>query len=47
MARPIAVLKEWLSYRERKVLERLLRPEEVGHFIEVARRISAILGLMG
>ena len=26
------VLKKWLSYRERKVLGRSLRPEEVQHF---------------
>ena len=26
------VLKKWLSYRERKVLGRGLRPEEVQHF---------------
>ncbi len=37
------VLKKWLSYRERKVLGRELRVEEVGYFSEVARRIGAIL----
>ena len=37
------VLKKWLSYRERKVLRRALRPEEVQHFSETARRIAAIL----
>ena len=37
------VLKKWLSYRERKVLGRALRVEEVGYFSEVARRIGAIL----
>ena len=37
------VLKKWLSYRERKVLGRALKVEEVGYFSEVARRISAIL----
>ncbi|MCY3959817.1 MAG: N-6 DNA methylase [Chloroflexi bacterium] len=37
------VLKKWLSYRERKVLGRDLRVEEVGYFSEVARRIGAIL----
>ena len=37
------VLKKWLSYRERKVLGRELRAEEVQHFSETARRIAAIL----
>ena len=37
------VLKKWLSYRERKVLGRELRVEEVGYFSEVTRRIGAIL----
>ena len=37
------VLKKWLSYRERDVLGRALRPEEVGYFAEVARRIGGIL----
>ena len=37
------VLKKWLSYRERKVLGRALRVEEMGYFSEVARRIGAIL----
>ena len=41
------VLKKWLSYRESKVLERLLRPEEVGHFMEVGRRVSGMLELVG
>ena len=36
------VLKKWLSYRERKVLGRELKVEEVGYFSEVARRIGAI-----
>ena len=36
------VLKKWLSYRERGVLGRALRPEEVLYFAEVARRIGAI-----
>ena len=40
-------LKKWLSYRERKVLGRSLRPEEVQHFMEVGRRVSAMLGLVG
>ena len=37
------VLKKWLSYRERKVLGRELKVDEVGYFSEVARRIAAIL----
>ncbi len=37
------VLKKWLSYRERKVLGRRLRAEEVQHFTDTARRIGAIL----
>ena len=41
------VLKKWLSYRERKVLGRSLRPGEVGHFMEVGRRVSGILGVVG
>ena len=36
------VLKKWLSYRERKVLDRALRPEEVQHFTDTTRRIAAI-----
>ena len=41
------VLKKWLSYRERGVLGRALRPEEVQHFTDTARRIAGILGLVG
>ncbi len=37
------VLKKWLSYRERKVLKRAMRREEVEHFRDTARRIAAIL----
>ena len=37
------VLKKWLSYREKRVLERNLKPEEVQHFTDTARRIAAIL----
>ena len=33
------VLKKWLSYRERKVLGRVLSPEEVQHFADTARRV--------
>ena len=41
------VLKKWLSYRESKVLDRPLTPEEVLHFTDTARRIAAILLLTG
>ena len=37
------VLKKWLSYRERSVLGRPLRPEEVHHFTNTTRRIAATL----
>ncbi len=37
------VLKKWLSYRERNILGRALRPQEVQHFTDTARRIGAIL----
>ena len=36
------VLKKWLSYRDRKVLGRALRAEEVQYFSETARRIAAV-----
>ena len=36
------VLKKWLSYRERGVLERALTPHEVQCFTDIARRIAAI-----
>ena len=39
------VLKKWLSYRESRVLRRELLPEEVQHFADTARRITAILAL--
>ena len=39
------VLKKWLSYREQKVLGRPLLPQEVQHFTDTARRITAILSL--
>ena len=41
------VLKKWLSYRERPILRRPLHPEEVQHFTNTARRISAILVVVG
>ena len=37
------VLKKWLSYREHDILARPLRPEEIQHFTDTARRIAAIL----
>ena len=40
------VLKKWLSYRERPILHRPLHPEEVQHFTNTARRITAILQLV-
>ncbi len=40
------VLKKWLSYRERNVLGRPMKPDEVQHFTNTARRIAAILTLV-
>ena len=40
------VLKKWLSYREQAVLGRALKPEEVQHFTDTARRIGGILGMV-
>ncbi len=40
------VLKKWLSYREHKVLARPLLPEEVQHFTNTTRRITAILDVV-
>jgi hypothetical protein len=40
------VIKKWLSYREKAVLGRALRFDEVLYVTEMARRIAAIL-LMG
>ena len=37
------VLKKWLSYREREILGRRLRTQEVQHFAATARRIGALL----
>ena len=39
------VLKKWLSYRERPILDRTLQPDEIKHFTDTARRIGAILTL--
>ena len=41
------VLKKWLSYRERDILGRALKPEEVQYFADTARRIGGILGMAG
>ena len=40
------VLKKWLSYREHTILGRPLKPDEVQHFTNTARRITAILMLV-
>ena len=40
------VLKKWLSYREKSVLKRALKSEEVAYFAEAARRIGGILQLV-
>ena len=37
------VLKKWLSYRERAILGRPLRLDEVQQFIDTARRIAALI----
>ena len=37
------VIKKWLSYREQKLLGRILTLEEAEHVTEVVRRIAAIL----
>ena len=37
------VVKKWLSYRERAVLGRALRPDEVATVSVTVRRIAAIL----
>ena len=41
------VLKKWLSYRERDVLGRVLKLEEIQHFTDTARRIGAMLVELG
>jgi hypothetical protein len=41
-----AVIKKWLSYREKDLLGRSLRVEEARYVTEMARRIAALL-LMG
>ena len=37
------MLEKWLSYRERPILGRTLRPEEVQHFAGMARQTGRIL----
>ena len=37
------VLKKWLSYRERGILGRPLKPAEVQHLVNMSRRIASIL----
>ena len=39
------VLKKWLSYRERDILRRKLKADEVQYFTDTARRMAAILCL--
>ena len=40
------VLKKWLSYRENRVLDRALQPEEVQRYTDTARRVAAIVQLV-
>ena len=42
-ARRLLGPQKWLSYRERAILDRPLKPEEVQHFTDTARRIGGIL----
>ena len=37
------VIKKWLSYREKKVLGRAMKMEEVEYVTEMARRLAAIV----
>jgi hypothetical protein len=37
------VIKKWLSYRAQNVLGRPMKPDEIKHIVETARRISAII----
>ena len=37
------VIKKWLSYREKEILGRALKAEEVAYVSEMVRRIAAIL----
>ena len=40
------VLKKWLSYREQRILERKLTPDEIQEFTYIARRIGGMTELM-
>ena len=40
------VLKKWLSYREQRILERKLTPDEIREFTYIARRIGGMTELM-
>jgi hypothetical protein len=37
------VIKKWLSYREKEILDRALKVDEVAYVAEMIRRIAAIL----
>lgn len=37
------VIKKWLSYREKKILGRAMKMEEVEYVTEMARRLAAIV----
>ncbi len=39
------VIKKWLSYREKELLGRGLKPEEVRYLTEMARRLAALIAL--
>jgi hypothetical protein len=39
------VVKKWLSYRDRRVLGRALKMEEMVYVTEVVRRLAAVLAL--
>lgn len=39
------VIKKWLSYREKPLLGRGLRPDEVRYVTEMARRLAALIAL--
>jgi hypothetical protein len=39
------VIKKWLSYREKPLLDRGLSPEEVRYVTEMARRLAALIAL--
>lgn len=41
------VVKKWLSYREKRVLRRTLKMDEVVYVTEMVRRLAAVLALKG